>query len=72
MISLPLRLWMKRDAVLAPVGHIKVTPSAMNVVAETAEFSIDVRAADKRVIDRIVSRIREELTGKHRKRELLM
>ena len=46
---------------VATVGHIKVTPSAMNVVAETAEFSIDVRAADKRVIDRIVSRIREEL-----------
>ena len=52
---------------VATVGYMKVTPSAMNVVAEKVDFSIDIRSSDNEVINRIAGKIRKELdeeTGK--------
>lgn len=46
---------------VATVGYMKVTPSAMNVVAEKVDFSIDIRSAESSIIDKIASQIRREL-----------
>ena len=46
---------------VATVGYMKVTPSAMNVVAEKVDFSIDIRSAESSIIDKIASQIQREL-----------
>ncbi|MCC8128163.1 MAG: M20 family metallo-hydrolase [Clostridiales bacterium] len=46
---------------VATVGYMKVTPSAMNVVAESVDFSIDIRSTDNAIIDKIASQIWAEL-----------
>lgn len=46
---------------VATVGHIKVTPSAMNVVAASVEFSIDIRSTDNDIINNMAKQIWDEL-----------
>lgn len=52
---------------VATVGYMKVTPSAMNVVAEKVDFSIDIRSADSGIIDKIAAQIRAELDAETQK-----
>ncbi len=49
------------NGTVATVGYMKVTPSAMNVVAESVDFSIDIRSTDNAIIDKIASQIWAEL-----------
>lgn len=49
------------NGTVATVGYIKVTPSAMNVVAASVDFSIDIRSTNNDVINKIASQIRAEL-----------
>jgi len=51
----------KGDGTVATTGYMKVIPGGMNVVAESAEFSIDIRSRHNDYIDDIAAKIRAEL-----------
>ena len=49
------------EGTVATVGYLKATPGAMNVIAGSAEFSVDVRSRTQENIDGIVAQIRQRL-----------
>lgn len=51
----------EKPGTVATVGYMKVTPSAMNVVAQSVDFSIDIRSTENEIIDKIASQIMTEL-----------
>ncbi|WHH61643.1 Zn-dependent hydrolase [Petroclostridium sp. X23] len=51
----------KNDGTVATTGFMRVCPSAMNIVAEKVEFSIDVRSKHEENIRDIVSKIKAAL-----------
>lgn len=51
----------KADGTVATVGVIHVLPSGMNIVAESCEFSVDIRSMNNDNINDIVRRIRAAL-----------
>jgi allantoate deiminase len=51
----------KNDGTVATTGFMRVCPSAMNIVAEKVEFSIDVRSKNEENIHDIVSKIKAAL-----------
>lgn len=51
----------KGDGTVGTTGFMRVGPCAMNIVAETCEFSIDVRSTNNDNINDIVSKIRAAL-----------
>lgn len=51
----------KGEGTVATTGFVKVLPGGMNIVAEEAQFSIDIRSSNNDYINDIVAKIREEL-----------
>ena len=51
----------KGEGTVATVGYLKAVPGAMNIIAGSAEFSVDVRSRTQQNIDDIVSQIRARL-----------
>ena len=51
----------KADGTVATVGVIDVKPCGMNIIAESCEFSVDIRSMNQYNIDDIVRRIRAAL-----------
>ncbi len=58
--KLPTRL--SSDAV-ATVGEFGIEPNSINVVPDTANFSVDVRSFDNAVVDTATQRVREEIAA---------
>lgn len=48
----------KGEDTVATVGYIKAVPGAMNIIADSMEFSIDIRSRKQEYIDQIVDEIR--------------
>lgn len=46
------------EGTVATVGYVHAVPGGMNVVAESMEFSVDIRSTDNNTIDRIADEIR--------------
>ena len=51
----------KADGTVATTGFIKVTPGGMNIVAESVEFTVDIRSMNNDNINDIANRIRAAL-----------
>lgn len=46
---------------VATVGYIRTVPGAMNIIADSVEFSIDIRSRNNDIINRIAAQIRKRL-----------
>lgn len=46
---------------VATVGHIKVTPSVINVIAGEVELGVDIRAIDQGVMENLSARIKQDI-----------
>lgn len=51
----------KNDGTVATVGYMKTISGAMNIIADSVEFSIDIRSRCQENIDNIVRQIKEHL-----------
>lgn len=51
----------KADGTVATVGYVKTIPGGMNIVAETCEFTVDIRSRNNDNINDIARRIRAAL-----------
>lgn len=49
------------DGTVATVGYVNAFPGGMNIVAERAEFSVDIRSGNNAHIDEIAKKMREAL-----------
>ena len=51
----------KADGTVATVGYVNTIPGGMNIVADTAEFTVDIRSRNNDNINDITNRIRKAL-----------
>ncbi|MFB6107283.1 MAG: Zn-dependent hydrolase [Haloplanus sp.] len=51
----------RRETLVGTVGHLDVSPGAVNVIPGAVDLSVDVRDTDAAEIERVVDALREEL-----------
>lgn len=49
------------NGTVATVGYVTSTPGAMNVVAQSMDFTVDIRSVDQNVLDDITAKMKAEL-----------